>query len=126
MVVFIGELIEKERTISINLPSKNPNPKEIANSRISTINTIKSNGWSEIRFLDMETQTANKIITNTSIIIVTPITVWVNGPFALSWWIIAIADDGDLATNMVAISTETANLVFSDKSTIKEILDASK
>ncbi len=49
-------------------------------------------------------------MTTTSIITVTPNTVWVNGPLALNSFTMAIAEEGHLATIMAPARIETAIL----------------
>ena len=60
-----------------------------------------------------EDRTEKIIITITSIITVTPRTVWVKGPFALISLMMAMADDGDLAIKIEPASKDTTN--FSEK-----------
>ena len=69
---------------------------------------------------------AKMMITNTSIVTVTPITVLVKGPLALISLITAIAEEGDLATKMVANNMDTAIFDAVFKSTINGILSAKK
>jgi hypothetical protein len=49
----------------------------------------------------------NKMITRKSVNTVTPIAVWVNGPFARISCTTAIADAGDRATKMVPANRDT-------------------
>ena len=70
---------------------------------------------SEIRVLTIEIIIAKRIITNTSINTVTPIIVRVNGPFARSSLITAIADEGERATNMVPARSEMPSRVVMPK-----------
>ena len=69
---------------------------------------------------------ANNTITNTSLTTVTPIAVFVKGPFALNSLITAIAEEGERATKIVAIKIPID--IFSAKfiSTIKGMYSLAK
>ena len=67
-----------------------------------------------------------KMITNTSLITVTPSAVWVKGPFARISFITAMADDGERATKITPIIMEIARFVLEDKVDIKEMVSAKK
>lgn len=125
-IALIWELKENDKMMSNNFPRSNPIASDTDNSKIKIATADKWNGWSEIRVFEIDTLIANKIMTSTSLITVTPMTVWVNGPFALSSCTIAMAEDGDLATKIVAISNDTATLWVSGSSTIKEMAEANK
>ena len=77
---------------------------KITKNRITKNRTFV--GSSFIKAFEIDKHIANKIITRTSFKTVTPITVFVNGPFARISFITAIAEDGDRATNIVANNTE--------------------
>lgn len=68
-----------------------------------------------MRELTIEIIIAKRIITNTSINTVTPITVRVNGPFARSSLTTAIADEGERATNMVPARSEMPSRIVMPK-----------
>ncbi len=60
------------------------------------------------KILAKEKFMANKMMTRKSLTTVTPIAVWVNGPLARISLIIAMAEEGDRATKMVAVNIATA------------------
>ena len=66
------------------------------------------------------------MITNTSIVTVTPITVLVKGPLARISLITAMAEEGDLATKTVANNMDTAIFDAMFNSVINGILSAKK
>lgn len=68
-----------------------------------------------MRVLTIEIIIAKRIITSTSINTVTPIVVRVNGPFARSSLITAMADEGERATNMVPARSEIPSRVVVPK-----------
>ena len=69
---------------------------------------------------------ANKIITNTSFITVTPMAVLVNGPLARISLITAMADEGERATKIVPNNKATTALISGDNSAINGIYEAVK
>ena len=91
-------------------PAIYPKPKETINSKNRIMKKLIFVTSPLINAFEMDKQIANSIITKTSLSTVTPITVLVNGPFALISLITAIADEGDRATNIVANNTATAIL----------------
>src|SRR5680860_1349560 len=93
-----------------NLPKTIPRPTETANSKNKITKNKTSVASSLMSAFAMDKQMANKMITKTSFITVTPITVLVKGPLALISLMTAMADEGERATKMTANKTETAIL----------------
>jgi hypothetical protein len=85
-----------------------PSIKAISNSKNRRITYIMLKRVPAVRVSPMLRITANNMITRKSFKTVTPMAVWVNGPFALISCITAIADAGDRATKIVPASRETA------------------
>ena len=87
--------------------------KNVAESSI--INSIKNsqlNSEPLTKVFATDKHIAKSNITNTSIITVTPIAIFVNLPLARSSLIIAMADDGERATKIVPVSIAMAIILF--------------
>ena len=89
-----------------NNQTRNPNPKASTNSTNTCPIYTSRNSVSWISDLERVKITAKKTTTPKSLTTVTPIEVWVKGPLALSSFITAIADAGELAIAIVPASME--------------------
>ena len=107
MVFTIGFILNKIMIPSI-FESAYPRIKANSSSNNSRIIYIRSKLVPVIRASPMVMIIVNKIITRKSVNTVTPIAVWVNGPFALISCTTAIIDAGDRAIKMVPANRDTA------------------
>ena len=98
--------------ILIVFPIRYPINNEPKISRIRKLIKVRSKGVLLINDFAVERLIANKIMTKTSLMMVTLSAVCVKGPFAFTSLIIAIAEDGDLDTKMVPIRMQMAIFVL--------------
>lgn len=124
--VFVVDETDSFKIKMSSLLRKNPTKKEMDNSNINKPKNLRLN-WIPLKIASaMEELVENNIITKTSIMTVTPSMVLVNGPFALSSLIMAMADDGERATRIEPAKIETATRFVTDISFINGIKSESK